>query len=281
MIRRLITIAFCTLLTACSNGAQSTQSPSAATSVEATASATASPSENLTGEPTLRDSFEVDDNGRRLAVTCWGDGSPTIILEGGHPASGLGQFGVYGHALVGELAIHTRTCAYDRAGYGDSDPAPNEPRDLDDVTDDLHALLEAAAIEEPYILVGASFGGFIVTYYAHRFPRGVDGVVTLDVPAPSAELTLEDIPELAWDHPQNPEHVDVIPEFEGRLAREQFVFEAPLVVITATDGQSDVADQAFWLDWSAESRQVEIEGGHDVYQDSPDEVADEILSLIK
>ena len=148
------------------------------------------------------------------------------------------------------------------------------------MTDDLHALLEAAEIEGPYILVGSSFGG-IVTYYAHRFPRGIDGVVTLDVPAPSAELSLEDIPELAWDHPENPEHVDVIPEFEGRLAREQFVFEAPLVVITATDGQSGVADQAFWLDWSPESRQVEIEGGHTVYEDSPEEVADEILSLVE
>ncbi|MEO6207405.1 MAG: alpha/beta fold hydrolase, partial [Candidatus Limnocylindrales bacterium] len=194
--------------------------------------------------------------------------------------SGLSEFAVDAAALIGKLSARARTCAYDRAGYGESDPAPDKPRDLDDVTDDLHALLEAAEITGPYILVGSSFGGMIVTYYAHRFAGGIDGVVTLDVPAPSAELSLEDIPELAWDHPENPEHVDVIPEFEGRLAREQFAFKAPLVVITATDGQSDGADQAFWLDWSAESRQVEIEGGHGVYQDSPNEVADEILSLI-
>lgn len=136
---RLTAIAVCTLLAGCSPVAQSTHSPSGGTSVEATASAKASRSKNVMSEPTLRDSFEVDDSGRSLAITCWGDGSPTMILEAGHPASGLAQFGVHGRALIGDLATHARTCAYDRAGYGDSDPAPDEPRDLDDVTDDLHA----------------------------------------------------------------------------------------------------------------------------------------------
>jgi pimeloyl-ACP methyl ester carboxylesterase len=174
-----------------------------------------------------------------------------------------------------------RTCAYDRAGYGDSDPAPEEPRNLDDVTGDLDALLEAAQIDGPYVLVGSSFGGFIVTYYAHRFPEDVEGVVMLDVPRPSAELSLEEAPELAWDHPANPEHVDVVAEFENRLAREQFPFEAPLIVITATGGQSNKADQASWLEWSTDARQVELEGGHNIYVDQPEAVAKEILSLIQ
>ena len=149
------------------------------------------------------------------------------------------------------------------------------------MTDDLHALLAAAKVDGPLLLVGSSFGGMIVTYYANRFPDGIVGVVLLDVPAPSATLNLEEAPELAWDHPSNPEHVDVIPEFENRLAAEQFPFEAPLLVITAADGQSSVADQAFWLAWSKASRQVEIEGGHTVYQDSPQEVAAAILGVAR
>ena len=71
----------------------------------------------------------------------------------------------------------------------------------------------------PHTLVGASFGGMIVTYHAAQYPEEVSAVVLLDVPAPSATLTVEEVPEIAWDHPENPEHVDVVPEFENRFAR--------------------------------------------------------------
>ncbi len=53
----------------------------------------------------------------------------------------------------------TRVCAYDRAGYAASDPAPNEPRTADNVIGDLRALLAAAEVAGPYVLVGSSFGG--------------------------------------------------------------------------------------------------------------------------
>lgn len=223
--------------------------------------------------------FEVADDGRSLHLWCVGTGSPTIVLEAGHPIGGFDHWLRFGRAFTNLLAEERRVCAYDRAGYGASDPPPDGPRTLDDTTDDLHAVLEAAEITGPLVLVGASFGGMIVTYYTHRFPEGIVGVVLLDVPAPSATLNLEDEPGLAWDHPSNPEHVDVVPEFENRLAAEQFPFEAPLLVITATDGQSDVDDQSFWLEWSDSSRQIELPGEHDVYQRSPNEIRDEILKF--
>ena len=120
-----------------------------------------------------------------------GKGLPTIILEGGHPGSGLDDYARYGAAFTSRLASERRVCAYDRAGYGRSDPAPDErPRQLEDVHADLQALLDAAEIEGPYVLVGSSFGGFIATTYASRFPEDVSGVVALDVPAPTATLTL-------------------------------------------------------------------------------------------
>ena len=46
-------------------------------------------------------------------------------------------------------------------------------------------------------------------------------------------MTEEDEPELAWDHPGNVEHNDVVAGFENRLANEQFPFDAPLLVVTA------------------------------------------------
>lgn len=250
------------------------------TAPSASAAPTATPLPDPMATPVIDGDFAVAADGRKLHVTCWGVGSPTILLETGIPSDGLNQFAGRGHTFTSKLAARTRTCSYDRAGVGSADPAPNTPRSLDDVTGDLHALLAAAGIDGPYILVGSSGGGMIVTYYANRYPDGVKGVVLLDVPAPSATLSLQEAPELAWDSPQNPEHLDIVAGFENRLAAERYPFPAPLIVITATGGQSNAADQAFWLEWSPESNQVELSGGHEIFDSQPQAVADQILSLL-
>ncbi len=211
-------------------------------------------------------------------MTCWGTGSPTVVLVGGHPSDGIADF--EGTEFTRLLASETRTCAYSRSGYRGSDPAPNEPRNADDVITDLKELLAAADIDGPFLLVGSSFGGMIVTYYAARHPDDVAGVVLLDVPPPSASLTLAEIPELAWDHPENPEHVDVIPEFEGRFARERLPIEATLTVVTATAGDGGTEQQAIWLEISPDATQVELTGGHDIYLDDPVGSAAEVLKLV-
>lgn len=273
-------LALLALILAACGPAANTASPPAAISEPPSASdaaGSASPSE---AAAVIEERHSVSDDGRELVLLCEGDGSPTVVLEDGHPSEsgGIARFSSGG--VWAEVAAHTRICAYDRAGYGDSDPAPNEPRDADDVVDDLRALLAAAGEEGPFVLVGSSFGGMIVSYYAAREPADVAGVVLLDVPAPTDTLTLEEIPELAWDHPANPEHVDVIPEFETRFALNPEPIEAPLTVVTATDGQSDVADQAFWLQISPEATQVELEGGHDIDSDDPAGVAAVILEAV-
>jgi pimeloyl-ACP methyl ester carboxylesterase len=230
-------------------------------------------------EPAIDGLFRVS-GGRELALRCWGEGSPTVILETGHPnPGGIQDFD--GSEFVRQVASRTTVCAYDRAGTGASDAAPNQPRTADDVIEDLDALLETAKVEGPYVLVGASFGGMIVTYYASEYPDDASGVVLLDVPPPSDELTLKEIPELAWDHPENPEHVDVIDEFEGRFARHPVTFEAPLVVVTASDGPSAVKEQRFWLEASPDSQQVEIDGAHDVWLDNPEGSAVAVLKLVE
>lgn len=45
---------------------------------------------------------------------------------------------------------------------------------------DLHALLEAAQVPGPYVLLGASFGGLIADMYAATYPDQVVGMVLLD-----------------------------------------------------------------------------------------------------
>jgi pimeloyl-ACP methyl ester carboxylesterase len=60
---------------------------------------------------------------------------------------------------------------YNRAGTAPSDPAPNRPREAEDVAADFHALTEAARIEPPFVLFGRSFGGMVVTFYASKYSQ--------------------------------------------------------------------------------------------------------------
>jgi pimeloyl-ACP methyl ester carboxylesterase len=202
--------------------------------------------------PSIEGRFVVADDGRELALKCWGDGSPTLILEHIEILENIES----SEPQVGHLAERYRVCAYDRAGTGASDPAPNEKRDADDVVGDLSALLDAASVGGPYLLLGRSFGGMIVTYYAQEMPEDVLGVVVFDTPAPSAEFTEESEPELVWDYPGNTEHLDVVGGFENRFAKEPPHIDAPLLIITPAGGESSAEDQRFWLQVSDDSEQV-------------------------
>jgi pimeloyl-ACP methyl ester carboxylesterase len=109
---------------------------------------------------------------------CEGTGRPTVLLEGGYAANSLGWPRV--QALV---APWFRVCAYDRAGYGFSDPGPL-PRDGAAIARDLDQALRAARIGGPFIVVGHSAGGLYVRLFADRRARDVVGMVLVD---PSVE----------------------------------------------------------------------------------------------
>lgn len=81
------------------------------------------------------------------------------------------------------ISEFTLACGYDRAGLGQSDPAPR-PRSAQDLVDDLRRLIMAVHIPGPYVLVGHSLGGMLVRLYTHQFPEDVVGVVLIDTPHP-------------------------------------------------------------------------------------------------
>jgi pimeloyl-ACP methyl ester carboxylesterase len=117
-------------------------------------------------------------DGRKLNFRCSGSGAPTVIFESGWDADS-GEWG----RVISLVAPARRACAYDRAGYGASDPGP-DPRDAAAIVRDLHAGLRAARIPGPFILVGHSAGGLYVRLFAARYPREVVGLVLVD---PSVE----------------------------------------------------------------------------------------------
>jgi pimeloyl-ACP methyl ester carboxylesterase len=118
----------------------------------------------------------IDIGGRRLYRSDVGAGDPTVILEAGLPDSAAPWSGV-----IPATASFARVVSYDRPNTiaGASDPAPT-PRSAADAVTDLHALLNAAAVPSPYMLVGHSVGGLFVRLYASRYPDEVAGLVLVD-----------------------------------------------------------------------------------------------------
>ena len=110
----------------------------------------------------------------RLNVYCTGRGSPTVVLEAGL-ADSLDSWS----RVQPEIARFARVCSYDRAGYGDSDPGPM-PRTSDRIASELHAALQSAGEKPPYLLVGASFGGFNVRVFNGKYSDQVAGLILVD-----------------------------------------------------------------------------------------------------
>jgi pimeloyl-ACP methyl ester carboxylesterase len=142
-------------------------------------------------------------DGRHLNLFCEGKGGPVVVLEGG-----LGPGAWDWRKVQGAIAPDTQVCSYDRAGYFGSDPA-EDARDAGAEADDLAALLKAAHVPAPYVLVGHSYGGLIVRMFAFRHPREVAGLVLLE---PSAEYQTQRVMAVA------PDVVPILSDDEARLA---------------------------------------------------------------
>ena len=125
----------------------------------------------------------IDAGGHRLHVICRGSGSPVVLLEAGIAASSLSW------ALVQpEIAKFTRACASDRAGLAWSDVA-SCPRTFERIVDELATVLARVAAGERYVLVGHSFGSFVIRAYAARHPENVLGLVLVDPPTEWLTMT--------------------------------------------------------------------------------------------
>ena len=115
-------------------------------------------------------------NHRRLNVRCSGQGSPTVILESGAVADSMDW-----HKVQPEIAKFARVCSYDRAGYGFSDGGAVKDY-IGGSADDLHALIQAAHLSTPVVLVGHSLGSDIVRNYSGRYTADVAAIVLVDPP---------------------------------------------------------------------------------------------------
>ena len=115
----------------------------------------------------------VNIGGHSLHIHCVGPGGagPTVILE-----AGAGDYSAAWVRVQDLLSSRVRTCAYDRASWGWSEPGPG-PRSMTQEAFELRTLLDSAGIPGPYVLVGHSYGALLVRRYIDKYGEEVRGVV--------------------------------------------------------------------------------------------------------
>src|SRR6478672_8028815 len=101
-----------------------------------------------------------DIGGYSMHLYCTGEGSPTIVLS-----SGLGDDFTDWAKVQPALSRQTRVCSYDRAGFGWSQSRPGV-QDANAISSQLHQLIETAAVQRPFMLVGHSISGIYLRSYA-------------------------------------------------------------------------------------------------------------------
>jgi pimeloyl-ACP methyl ester carboxylesterase len=277
---------------ACSRGA-----PTETATPDALASPTSSLAESPATDLGITGTFEA--SGRELFIDCIGQGSPTFVLEAGEGGSSDAMSG-----LKQALAERGTACSYDRANTGRSGSAPT-PRTAAEIAADLNALLSAASVPGPYVLVGHSAGGMFVQMYARTFPENVAGVVAMNPVPPFAEWRAHGFPEMTKQ-----ERASEIAYYEGengesfdyRLSSEQIAqasgppdvpFEMLISTIAQCGSPDDVCGRtypAYEAIMEAVSQEwpdggfSQVESGHEIYLGDLEAVVavvDDVLARIQ
>jgi len=196
--------------------------------------------------------------GRMMYIECQGSGSPTVLLiSGTDAASDLWHAADQkGPTVYDDIQKTTRVCAYDRPGaphldqiLSRSDPVP-QPTSPQNGVDDLLALLQAADVPAPYVLVAHSFGGTIARVFAGEHPDEVKGIVFVDAFTPELRAQMTPAEWETWKRASTrpAETLAAYPDLErqnfdetlDQTAAAAALRPMPVVVLTGSDKYADV-----------------------------------------
>ena len=223
--------------------------------------------------------------GVNLHIETLGTSGPAVVFE-----AGLGNDSTTWKLVAGPIATFARVVLYDRPGLGRSSSLKdkNAPVTAVEVATRLRALLAAAEIQPPYILVGHSLGGLYLQMFAREYPKDVSGVILLDSSSPDAPSELKTrarlVPETAAYLEENG-----VPESNKQVKNGGPFPNVPLTVIAATN------HGPYFKEWepmlmrlqqqlatlSAQGTLIVAQGsGHDVQLDRPQMVIDAVRRMV-
>jgi len=122
--------------------------------------------------------------GGKLHSVKAGDGPYAVIFEAGF----VSDLSVW-QRVVPSIAKNAQVLIYSRAGVGKS-PARDHALNLTEHVEDLKQLIAANKITKPLILVGHSYGGWVVRQFAAANPKLVAGLVLVDPAIENLEVEL-------------------------------------------------------------------------------------------
>lgn len=150
---------------------------------------------------------------------------PTIILESGGGADSR-QWAQLQPQLSEET--HATVISYDRPGFGKS-PLPSKPYDIVAEADAFRQAVNSLGLGQHVVLVGSSYGGFLIQLWASRAPATVKGLLFLDPNSPAAIMAMgADLNPGENPNPKTPQQVAQARVDHAGVARFVSVFANPL-----------------------------------------------------
>jgi len=218
----------------------------------------------------------------------------TVVFE-----NGLGGTLDWWAKVFPEISTDTTAFAYNRPGYGKSEPV-STPRDGAHVVDELRSLLQSKGLRPPYVLVGHSVGGLYVQLFARRYPEEVSALVLVDSTHP-AQFTGKGSPENwptwfrlvfgMWTSAMEKEEFDAINSTGESVLQLPAFTGKPVIVLSALrplKEKSELADDANSKRQDIArlypgAKQIWVDSGHGIPLEKPESVVAairEVLSLI-
>jgi len=229
----------------------------------------------------------------KMFLNCTGKApGPTVIFE-----AGTGDSSEVWSAVQTQVEQFASVCSYDRLGLGRSDKLA-VAHTADEIVADLHGLLHAASVREPYVLVAHSIGGIYTRKYTDLYPAEVAGVVLVDSAheeqfARVAQISPEWAKRISSQFPVGEQRSQGFLSGNERLA---WHFDKPLVVIehgkmapsAASNPMAKQSEAVFHVlqkDLASRSKHGQLReartSSHYIQRDQPELVTQSIRDVIR
>lgn len=250
----------------------------------------------------IEEEKSVEVNGKKQFYLSKGKGSPKIVF-----ITGLGPTMDDFQEIQNKLSKYTEVICYDRAGIGKSESFHNE-RSLENISNELKALIDKIGLDNPFILVGHSRGGSIARYFVNKYPEKVCGLILID-PAIQEHKSLKrslrtDAEKIEFDNYYNSFCIDsakytltIRNEFKAAFTKDSadvagkgFSSNIPITLIGSTKITKDKYSKQeteikvqLLKDYLKINPQIKLiltnKSGHFIHDDQPKLVLDEVISM--